>query len=295
LTRRCALALALLAGLLSACGPNADPKHRAEIVAWQTRRLSRLTAPDGWLSLSGLWWLAPGDNSVGTAADNRIVLPQGAGSAHAGVLKLAGTGVSAILTPEARVSIGDKPVTTADLASDGGGDPTILTAGSVSFFVIERQRRLGVRVKDSEAPTRKNFTRLEYYRIDPSWRFEAKFEPYNPPKKISVPTELGTPEVDISPGALVFERDGKTYRLDPVLEQGSADLFIIFGDKTNGSATYGAGRFLYAPMPTNGRTVVDFNKAYNPPCAFTPYATCPLPPAQNHLPFEVTAGEKKYR
>ena len=293
--RRSALALLILAATLAACRPKPSPAYRAEIEAWQKRRLDHLVAADSWLSLSGLWWLEQGDNTVGTAADNRIVLPAGARAAHAGVLKLSETKVSAVFAPDARFLIGDKPVTSAELATDaGGGPPTIVRAGTVSFFAIERGGRLGVRVKDSEAATRKNFTRLDYYAIDPAWRFEARFEPYNPPKKISVPTELGAPETDVSPGALVFELSGRTYRLDPVLEEGSPDLFIIFGDRTNGSTTYGAGRFLYAPMPKNGRTVVDFNKSYNPPCAFTPYATCPLPPAQNHLPLEVTAGEKKY-
>jgi uncharacterized protein (DUF1684 family) len=150
-------------------------------------------------------------------------------------------------------------------------------------------------VKDRLHPARSHFAGLQYFPIDLTKRFNAKFEPYNPPKIIPIANVLGMVDNMTSPGALVFEVDGKTYRLDPVLEKGSKQLFIIFADKTAGKETYGAGRYLYADPPdVNGRVIVDFNKAHNPSCAFTKYATCPLPPRQNRLPFRIEAGEKTY-
>ncbi len=183
------------------------------------------------------------------------------------------------------------PVT---LASDADEDTTMLRRGSLLFYLIRRGDRLGVRVKDSQSEARRNFRGLDYFPIDPGWRIEARFEPYDPPKSISVPNVLGQDNAEKSPGAVVFEHGGKTYRLDPVLERGETDYFVIFGDRTNGNETYGAGRFLYVKPPVDGRTVIDFNKAYNPPCVFTEYATCPLPPPQNKLPIRIEAGEKEY-
>jgi uncharacterized protein (DUF1684 family) len=149
-------------------------------------------------------------------------------------------------------------------------------------------------VKDAEAETRTHFKGLEYYPIDPKWRIAARYEAYHPPKKVPITDVTGMTSESISPGAIVFEVDGKEYRLDPILEEGSTNYFIIFRDATSRNATYPAGRYLYAAPPKDGRMIVDFNKAYNPPCAFTPFATCPLPPLQNRLPIPIEAGEKKY-
>jgi uncharacterized protein (DUF1684 family) len=164
----------------------------------------------------------------------------------------------------------------------------------VSFYPISRQGRLAIRVKDPETDARRAFRGLTYFPVDPSWRIEARVEDNAAPKPITVPNVLGAETSEPSPGTLVFERGGKTYRLTPVLEEGETDWFVIFGDATNGHDTYGAGRFLYVPPAVDGRTVIDFNKAYNPPCVFTDYATCPLPPPQNRLPIRVEAGEKEY-
>jgi uncharacterized protein (DUF1684 family) len=196
--------------------------------------------------------------------------------------------------PGAGVSVDGKPVTSQALRSDADGDQTLLTLGSLSFYVIQRGDRVGVRVKDSQSEARKDFHGIESFPIDPKWRVEARLEPYDPPKSIPVPNVLGSVEPGECPGALVFQINGKTYRLDPILEKGERDLFVIFADRTNGTQTYGAGRFLYASPPIDGRTTLDFNKAYNPPCVFTLYATCPLPPPQNRLPIRVEAGEKAY-
>ena len=187
-----------------------------------------------------------------------------------------------------------KPAAACDLKSDEESEPTLLQHGSLSFYVIKRGERFAVRVKDSDAPARSRFHGLENFPIAERFRFVAHFEKYDPPKRISVPNILGKETSETSPGALVFTHEGRTYRLDPVLETGTSELFVIFGDATNGHETYGGGRFLYASPPVDGRTVLDFNKAYNPPCVFSPYATCPLPPAQNRLPISIEAGEKTY-
>jgi uncharacterized protein (DUF1684 family) len=163
------------------------------------------------------------------------------------------------------------------------------------FFVISRAGKLGVRVRDVDSPRRRQFRGLEYYPIATDWAVEARFEPYEPRRHITIVNILGLEEDMVSPGAVIFTKDGQEARLDTVLDgAGATDLFIMFADATSGHGTYGAGRFLHVPFATNGKTVVDFNEAYNPPCAFNDFATCPLPPYQNRLTWEVTAGEKKY-
>jgi uncharacterized protein (DUF1684 family) len=212
-----------------------------------------------------------------------------------GSLDLSKGTVTLRAEPDSGLTSEGRPVTTLALRSDAEGAPTVVRSGRISFFVIKRGERLGVRVKDSANPTLRDFHGIDSYTIDPRWRFEARWEPYRPPKTISVPNILGSIDEEKSPGAVVFEVGGRPYRLDAVQEAGSDDLFLIFGDQTNGEETYGGGRFLYASPPDKeGRVVVDFNKAYNPPCVFTPYATCPLPPRQNRLALRVEAGEKKY-
>jgi len=169
-----------------------------------------------------------------------------------------------------------------------------LSYGTLMWYIHKVDDKYAVRLKDSENPARIHFKGIETYPIDAKWRIKAKFEPYDPPKHLPIPNIMGFNTDEISPGRLVFKVKGKTYSLDPILEVGEKDYFIIFGDKTNGIETYGAGRFVYASPPdSDGFTYIDFNKAYNPPCVFTKYATCPLPPPQNRLPFKVTAGEKK--
>jgi len=175
----------------------------------------------------------------------------------------------------------------------------VIRIGTLNFQIIKRADkrgdRFGVRVKDTESESRKNFKGLEYFPTNPAYRIEARFEPYQPPKKIAITNVLGMTSDETSPGALVFTLEGRNFRIDPILEQGEKDLFIIFKDATSGKETYAAARYLYAhPPDATGKTIVDFNKSYNPPCVFTPYATCPLPPPQNRLLIRVEAGEKKY-
>jgi uncharacterized protein (DUF1684 family) len=266
--------------------PVATAGHIREITQWQKKRAERLQAEDGWLSLVGLHWLNEGENALdiphaGTKAPGKLVLKSG----------------TVTLESAEPMTIGGKPVNgPVTLLDDSQKDgPTVVQAGTVRFQVIKRGPRYALRVKDSQAETRTHFKGLQYFPIDPKWRVEAKLEPYKPMKKIPIVDVTGRAEASDSPGALVFTVDGKEYRIDPILEEGSDELFIIFRDATSKDATYPAGRYLYAKKPgPDGMVIVDFNKAYNPPCSFTPYATCPLPPLQNRLPFRIEAGEKRY-
>ncbi|HET7452616.1 MAG TPA: DUF1684 domain-containing protein [Thermoanaerobaculia bacterium] len=293
--RRAAAILASLAAAVSGCRarPAGEDAYVRSIEQWRAGRIARLTKPEGWLSLAGLFWLGPGRNTVGSDKASTVVLPPSA-PAQAGAIVLDGTAIGWEPAPGAAVDAGGKPAGAMALVSDESGEPTVLSTGTVSFFVIRRGEKTGVRVRDSASAVRRDFRGLEHYPVSSEWRFEARFVPYPAPKHVTVPTILGFPEDDIAPGELEFTFRGKPYRIVPIFEQGSDELFIIFGDRTNGKTTYGGGRFVYAPMPKDGKTVLDLNKAYNPPCVFTPYATCALPPAANHLPFEVKAGEKMY-
>jgi hypothetical protein len=181
------------------------------------------------------------------------------------------------------------------LRPDSTGSPDVLEMGALSLTVIERGGRLGIRLKDRNSPVRKAFTGLRWFEIDEDYRVEARWVSHPQPKPVKVPNVLGQTEAMPSPGYAEFTLGGKSVRLDGVLEDPHAEqLFFILRDRTSGKETYGAGRFLYADLPQGGKVVLDFNKAYNPPCAFTPYATCPLPPPQNWMPVRVEAGELAY-
>lgn len=275
-----------------AAKPPAD--YVKQVETWRAQRVERLVAPTGWLSLIGLHWLKDGRNTVGGAKDNDIVLATG--PARIGVVTVKGDKVSIDVDPESGATIDGAARTSAPLLDDSHEKPTTIAFGTANFYLIDRGGKKGLRVKDSEAATRKHFLGIDNYRIDPSWRIEARWEPYTPARTLEIPTVLGTVDKLPVPGKAVFERDGKKYELLPVFEEpGAKELFFIFADRTSGKDTYGAGRFLYAEMPKDGKVVIDFNKAYNPPCAFTPNATCPLAPPENRLDLPVTAGEKKYR
>lgn len=274
--------------------PEADAAYRQEVESWRKTRVEGLKKEDGWFTLVGLFWLDEGENRFGSASSNKVILPEGKAPAVAGTLVRKGDGVRVRVDPGAKLTHDGKPVTELDLQHDLAGEPTVLQLGSVSFFVIKRGERIGVRVKDTEAQALKAFHGLDNYAIDPSWRVTARFEPYKPPKQVPIPNVLGTIDNTPSPGAVVFERGGKTWRLEALEGSPDGGLFLIFADQTNGKETYGAGRFLYTEAPKDGKVVLDFNKAYNPPCAFSAYATCPLPPRENRLALRIEAGEKKY-
>jgi uncharacterized protein len=272
--------------------------YKQEIQQWRSGRLDRLTAPGGWLSLAGLEWLKDGPNRIGSAADNDIVLT--VGPAHLGVANLAHSGeVHLVLDHDSGALIDGKPAHEATLVDDvkaGDATPTTVSFGTASFYLIDRDGRKGLRVKDSDAPSRKHFLGIDSFPIDPSWRIEATWVPAAPGATLEMGTVIGTIDKYPVPGKLEFSRDGKQFEILPVIEvPGDKQYFIVFADRTSGKETYGAARFLYIDPPKDGKVVLDFNKAYNPPCAFTPFATCPLAPPENRLDLRVTAGEKNYR
>lgn len=272
-----------------------DDAYQQEIERWHAQRIARLTAPDGWLSLVGLEWLKPGANRIGSAADNDIVLAKA--PAHLGTITWSDDGtLSLTLDAVDGVTVDDMTQTHATLHDDGKAAPTTVAFSTANFIAVDRSGRKGLRVRDSEAATRMQFAGIERFPVDPAWRIVADWVPLDPPFQLATGTVIGTIENYPAPGRAVFEREGKRFELYPVLEApGDKQLFLIFADATSGKETYGAARFLYADMPHGGRIVLDFNKAYNPPCAFTPYATCPLAPPENRLDLRVTAGELKYR
>ncbi|OGB66058.1 MAG: hypothetical protein A2Y94_14790 [Caldithrix sp. RBG_13_44_9] len=271
-------------------------QYLKEIADWRQRRITNLTKSDGWLSLIGLFWLKEGKNSYGGNESNSIQFTAQKVPAVMGNFILNKGKVTIHVFNNLPVLSEEKPVQSLEMQDDQSENPTVLTYGSLSWLLIKRGDKYGIRLRDSENDNLKNFKGIENFPVDPAWKVEARFEPYSPPKKISVPNVLGTVNQENCPGALVFKLDGRSFRLDPIAEEGARQWFIIFSDETNGPETYGAGRFLYIDPPDeNGKVIIDFNKTYNPPCAFTIYATCPLPPEQNHLAIRITAGEKKYQ
>lgn len=280
--------LALLAATASAQAPYVD-----SIQAWHAAREARLAAADGWLSLIGLDWLNPGENTLGSAPGSTVLLPAGTAPPKAGLLILEGTTVRLRPLPGSGLLLNGKPAVETVLKTDADGRPDVLQAGRVTFHLIRRGTRFGARLKDPETPARKAFKGVPRYPVDPAWRVVADFVPYPSPQVRDIPTVLGTTEPMSAPGLLKFRLGDQEVTLEPMVEDPEhPELFLIFKDGTSAHGTYPAGRFLYADMPKDGKVILDFNRAINPPCAFTLFATCPLPPKQNRLRVPVTAGEK---
>jgi uncharacterized protein (DUF1684 family) len=294
-----ALSLFAIAFLATSCArtpltPQIDTAAYAkEIDQWHAERWASLKSEDGWLTLVGLFWLKDGDNKFGSDPANEIVLPQNKIGRQGGTFVLKDGVVRIETDPKTGFTVDGKPVTSLALESDVDGSPTLLHLGSLTFQIIKRGDKIGVRVKDKEHPDRLGFQGTQFYPVALKWRIDAEFIPYNPPKPVSITNVLGMQSDETSPGAVKFEVDGNTYQLDAITEKGETKYFMIIADKTSGKETYPAGRYLYiSPPNAAGRVVIDFNKAYSPPCAFTKFATCPLPPRQNRLPFAIEAGEK---
>ncbi len=286
--------LCCLGFVLAAVGGLQAGTYEDELNAERAARVQRLTAPDGWLSLIGLHFLASGDNTVGSAPDNQVVLA--AGPARLGNVAVDASGRARLqVTPGVEVRVNGAPVLAAELGDGRTGRPVTATCGTVSFFVIERGGRLALRVRDTESKRRQEFAGIEYFPADPTWRIDAVWEPYERPREVPIKNILGQESKALVLGRAVFTRDGHTIGLLPLQESPDDPLFFVISDLTSGEETYAAARFVYADPPRDGRVVLDFNRAINPPCAFTPFATCPLPPKENEMPIAVTAGEKDYR
>lgn len=304
-------ALGLIGGLVAAFAVADEPDRanwQRDLLAWRAQHTADLRRPDGWLSLIGLEWLQEGDNSVGSAADNKIHLPS-SGPPYVAVLRLVGGAVT--LNPPnnlpngrfpSGLSVDGNPPETQVLRIDVGGDKnnSRLTFGTLNFYVIRRAERYALRIKDAQSPTLLGFHGLKWYPPNPSYRVTARWVPYNPIKTIQVTTLQATVSDAKVPGAAEFSLGGKQYRLEPVLEDpAEPKLFFILRDTTSKSTTYASCRFLYTGFPDHGiekpgQLVLDFNHLENPPCAYTPYTTCPLPPPQNRLPIDLPVGEQRY-
>jgi len=243
-----------------------------------------------WLPLAGLFWLKPGDNTFGSAADNAIVFPKG--PAHAGVFTLQGDAVTVTLTKDAHATIAGKEVKTSALQPDTSGNRTIVEMGSLRFHVIKRGERTGIRLKDLDSDAVKNYKGPVFFPQDSTYRVTAVWLPSDGKKTVDVPNVLGDVTRTPIPGTVVFTIKGQKMQLTPLGGDPAKSLFFVFNDLTARTDTYPGGRFLDTDPVVNGRVLLDFNRAYNPPCAVTPYATCPLAPKENRLPVAIPAGEK---
>jgi uncharacterized protein (DUF1684 family) len=295
------------------------------MLSWRVAREERLRSETGWLSVAGLFWLEPGENTFGTGRENAIVLPEGSAPQRAGSFLLSpnpedgkpkdesdkparaeverGAGAAGIVVvraePGVEMHLADSlktPVTERRLFTDEDGAPDVLRLGRLQITVIKRGERYAVRLRDPESPMRKAFEGIHYFPLQPDYRVTARFTPFRgAAHTIEVPNIAGYVDSMIVPGIVSFVLDGNHLQLKPVLEDpADSSFFFIFADSTTEVETYGGGRFLYADLQPDNTLTLDFNKAYNPPCAFTPYTTCPLPPPGNRLPIYVRAGEMKY-
>lgn len=261
----------------------AGPGYRAEVEQWRAERENRLKAEDGWLSLTGLFWLQPGENRTGSAPGNRIQLPPGLPDV-AGSFVLNGRSVK--WRPAGKEGMA------TELKTDKSGKADIVQVDRIKLHVIERGSEFGVRMRDNESDSRRNFKGLRWFPVRTQWLIKAQFVPYPKPRKMLFDALAGGKQEMTSPGYVEWTHDGKSLRLTPVTE--GEELFFIFRDRTAGKTTYPAARFIYTQPAKDGFVMLDFNKAYNPPCVFTPYATCPLPPLENRLALPVEAGEMMY-
>jgi len=269
-----------------------SPEYISEVEQWDQKRISRLKEETGWLNLAGLFWLKEGENKFGSEKNNDIIFPFGPG--HIGSLFLIDSIVTIKVNPGVEVLHNGTSVSEMIMKDDYSDSTTFLQTGSLKWNIIKRTKGFAIRLRDLNSQLVKEFKGIERFPINVDWKIEAKFKVYDPPKKIMIPDIVGTVDEESSPGAVVFEADGKIFRMD-ALDAGGSRIWFVFADETSGEETYGAGRFLYTDKPDSvGKVILDFNKAYNPPCVFSKFATCPLPPKDNYLKLRITAGEKMW-
>lgn len=267
---------------------------RSDVRAYRDARLWRLTSATGWLALVNKSWLGEGTTAtVGGAPDSDIVIP--GAPARLGSVTRAGDQVRFDAAPAVSARARGQLIQSLVMRSDAESTPDQIQIGTLRLELIRRGNDLALRVRDPDSPTLKSFPGIPCYEIDPRWRIVARYEARTEPLAVDIADSDGRPQRYASPGTAVFEVEGRVCRLQLFTESDGRRLFVLFTDATNARETYGAGRFLYAPLPDQGQVVLDFNKAFNPPCAFTPFASCPVPPAANRLDLAVTAGEKRPR
>jgi hypothetical protein len=282
------LIAAVLFLALALAGAGTGDRYRREVEQWRADHAAKLAAEDGWLTVVGLDWLKEGDNRVGADPASEVPLPPGAAPRRVAVISVH-TG-KAVLHPLPGVALKLNGKTAHEAALREDDD--ILSINHLKFYLIRRGDRTGIRLKDNDSDGRKHFQGLSWYPVDASWHIQAKYTAWDKPHSLVFHNTIGQEESEPSPGYVTFQKDGHEFRMEPVIDEGK--LFFVLRDQTSGKSTYGASRFLYTDMPKDGTVWLDFNKAENPPCAFTAFATCPLPPPQNRLVIAITAGEKKY-
>jgi len=269
-----------------------EETHHNSIIDWRQKRHDRLASETGWLTLIGLEWLKEGENRIGSAPGNDIRLA--GGPDYWGAVYLDQGALKFVRAAGKSVAVDGVYPDEVRMLSDSDGEPTLVSSGSLSFFPIFRES-YALRIKDSQAPARIQFEGVGNFDIQEDWRINGRFIRAEEGRTIEIGNVLGQIYPSAVAGEVEFERDGQTFRLVALVEEDSESLWVIFADRTSGRGTYGAGRFLYSDgVPENGHLILDFNKAYNPPCAFNDYSTCPLPPQQNRLNLAVTAGEKDF-
>jgi len=279
---------ALLFLTLALSAANTGDLYLRGVDQWRAEHQKKLAADFGWLTVIGLDWLKEGENRIGADTSSDVPLPPGSAPDRVAIVSLHARKAVLHPAPGVPLTLNGKPATETTLREDDD----ILAINRLKFYLIQRGDKAGIRLKDNDSAARKHFQGLSWYPVDRSWRIEAKYIAWDKPHTLVFHNTIGQQETEPSPGYVTFEKDGQAYRLEPMVDEGK--LFFVLRDKTSGKTTYGASRFLYAEEPKNGVVILDFNKAENPPCAFTAYATCPLPPPQNRLALAITAGEKKY-
>ena len=271
-----------------------EEAYRAEIEKFRQDREARLKADTGWLTIAGLFFLSPGQSSFGSDPLNDIVLPAPA-PARAGTFEFRDGRVAVKAADGGSLIINGKPVAGAELTSDVRGEPDSIAIQDLALWVHESGERRAIRLRDKNSRLRTEFTGVKWFPINEAYRVDARFVPYDKPKTLKVPNILGDVDTAHSPGLVVFSIGGQEFKMEPIAEDGDDEFWFVFRDLTSGKDTYAAARFLYTPVPVNGRLVLDFNKSENPPCAYNPYTTCPLPPEQNRLRIRIDAGERIYQ
>jgi uncharacterized protein (DUF1684 family) len=264
---------------------------------WQAKRHESIAGTNGWATIIGLHWLDEGTNRIGSGPDAKVKFPSGRAAEFVGDVVKIGKLYRFQTAPGGQVTLDGTNVTLVDLTTDEGTNkPTKLHLGDFTFYVIQRGEKAAVRIKDPQAETRTHFLGLDYFPYRTKWRLEGKYEPYPKPIEMPIIDITGNHTKEESPGRIAIKIAGKEFHLEAIDDKEEKDLWIVFRDASAGKSTYGAGRFLHLPYPVEGQPViVDFNYAYSPPCAFTPFATCPLPPQSNRFPMPIEAGEKKYK
>lgn len=287
--------LAIMACLVAACSADEPAMdlgaYEAEVMQWRADRLAALKHPDGYLTLVGLFWLTEENSRIGSADDNDILLP-GKAAPHVGRVNMTDEGVMLVTEPGVDVRHEGIPVRSILMSDDTTENPVLITHGSLAWMLVNRDGHYAIRVRDYEHPALEAFPPIDYFPIDPALRVTATLQRFDEPRILNVDTVIeGLGYRPESPGTVAFDIDGETYELEAYASGDS--LFFVFGDSTTSRETYPAGRFLYAAVPgDDGKTVLDFNRAYNPPCAFNDFATCPVASPRNRIAARIDAGEK---